>query len=130
VGGGAHLVDSGTLAVCFALAVAAGMALEAWADRRGARFAAAHGILSRADVIVPTPVRVVPKLRHAQTDFGRPALEAAPQTVITGGTHIWLAGLLDEGQAAAIRKALTGQAGDANPGHEDETWESSSAIHA
>jgi hypothetical protein len=43
----------GTLAVCFALAVAGASWLERWADRRGARFAAAHGILSRADVILP-----------------------------------------------------------------------------
>ena len=49
----------GTLAVCFARAVAASMALEAWADRRGARFTALHGIRSRADVILPEPVRAV-----------------------------------------------------------------------
>ncbi len=49
----------GTLAVCFALAVAASMWLETQAARRGARFAAAHGILSRADVILPEPVRAV-----------------------------------------------------------------------
>jgi hypothetical protein len=45
----------GTLAVCFALAVAAGMWLERLADRRGARFAAAHGILSRTDVMLAQP---------------------------------------------------------------------------
>ena len=32
-------------------------------------------------------------------------------------------GLPDEQQAAGIHKALTGQAGDANPGHEDEKQE-------
>jgi hypothetical protein len=32
------------------------MWLEHWSDRRGARFAARHGIVSRADVILPPPV--------------------------------------------------------------------------
>lgn len=41
----------GTAAACFAVSVAVSMALEAWSDRRGARYAVAHGIMSRADVI-------------------------------------------------------------------------------
>jgi hypothetical protein len=45
-----------TLALCFALAVAASMWLEHWSDRRGAKFAARHGIVCRADVILPPPV--------------------------------------------------------------------------
>ena len=49
---------SATMAMCFILTVAAGIWLERLADRRGARFAAVHGILSRADVILPYPVRV------------------------------------------------------------------------
>lgn len=99
----------GTVAVCFALAVTAGTWLERLADRRGARFAAAHGILSRADVILPAPVRV----RAVSAEPVRPAIAPAPQTIITGGTHIWLTGLPDEGQAAAIRRAIAGTAGDA-----------------
>jgi hypothetical protein len=61
----------GTLAVSFALAVAMSMALEALAARRAARFAARHGILSRADVILPGPVRAV----AAEPMPGRPAIE-------------------------------------------------------
>ena len=61
----------GTLAACFALSVAASMALEARAARREARFAVAHGILSRADVILPVPVRAV----VAESVPERPAIE-------------------------------------------------------
>ena len=81
----------GTLAACFALAIAAGMWLEAWADRRGARFAAAHGILSRADVILPGPVRAV----VVEPVPERPAIEAAREL------HLHLHGLTP-GQLAAI----------------------------
>lgn len=100
-----------TVAVCFVLAGAAGMWLERLADRRGARFTAAHGILSRADVIAPCAVRaeVVP-----------PAIAPA-QAVITGGTHIWVSGLPDAEQARAIRQALTAQAGDTSPEGSDLT---------
>lgn len=78
---------SSTVALCFALSVAASMALERWADRRGARYAAAHGILSRADVILPAPAR--------------PAIAPAPQVVFN------IFGQLDAEQARVIRQALT-----------------------
>jgi hypothetical protein len=89
----------GTLAVCFALAVAAGMWLERWADRRGVRFAAAHGILSRADVALPPGVRAV------VTGPGRPAL-AAPQITVN------IFGVPSAEQAAIIHQTLPGHAGD------------------
>jgi hypothetical protein len=96
-----------TAAVCFALAVAAGMWLERLADRRGARFAAAHGILSRADVILPAPVRVT-----AMPDAAaRPAI-AAPQVTVN------LFGVPSPEQAAIIRQAIPGQAGTAIAGPE------------
>ena len=47
---------TGTLVLCFVLAVAASVALEAWADRRGAGFAARHGILSRTNVVLSESV--------------------------------------------------------------------------
>jgi hypothetical protein len=93
----------GTLAVCFALAVAASMALEAWADRRGARFAALHGIRSRADVILPEPVRGVVVERVPE----RPAIAPAPQVVIN------IFGMPSPEQVAIIRQAIPGQAGAA-----------------
>ena len=65
----------GTLAVCFALSVAASMTLEAWADRRAARYAAAHGILSRADVILPEPLRVRAEVITDTAPASRPAIE-------------------------------------------------------
>jgi hypothetical protein len=56
-------------------------------------------------VILPEPVRAAAELPRPQ----RPAIgPPAPQAVITGGTHIWLTGLPDDRQAAAIRKALNG----------------------
>ena len=84
----------GTLAACAVLAVAASMWLERWADRRGARFAAAHGILSRADVMLAVlpPVRLP---RHQ-----RAAVE--PLTTV----HIHFHGLPDVEQTAIIRQAL------------------------
>jgi hypothetical protein len=86
----------GTLAVCFALSVAAAMALQGWADRLAARFAAAHGILSRADV-----------LRAEAATFKAEVLPPQqPQTVITGGTHLWVAGQPTPEQSAVIRRAL------------------------
>jgi hypothetical protein len=63
---------------------------------------------------------ILPEIRTARADLGigtgvpdsgRRAIE--PTTVITGGTHIWLTGLPDEGRAAAIRKMISGQGGDA-----------------
>jgi hypothetical protein len=76
----------GTMAVCLALSVAASMALEAWADRRGARFAAAHGILSRADVIRVDAVETCESLPHSRlagrdrelVTPARPAIEPPP----------------------------------------------------
>jgi len=92
-----HIWEIGAvLAVCFALSVTASMALEAWADRRGARFAAAHGILSRTDVILPEPVRAVvvePKPERA-------AIAPAPQVVVN------IFGVPSPGQAEVIRQAI------------------------
>jgi hypothetical protein len=85
-----------TVAACFALAVAASMALEAWADRRGARFAALHGIRSRADVILPDPVRGVVVERLPE----HPAIAPAPRVVIN------IFGMPSPEQAAIIRQAL------------------------
>ena len=105
-----HLVEvaivSGT---CGVLAVAAVVALMRWQDRRQAR----HGPLMVTRAEIGTSRADLPgEIRERLTDSRRPAI-APPQTVITGGTHIWLTGLPDEGQAAAIRKAISGQAGDA-----------------
>ena len=91
-----------TVAVCFAVAVAAAMWLGRWADRRGARFAEAHGILSRADVIeaevlhaeVAEPVRVV-----VEPPPERPAI--APPSITVN-----IFGQPDAGQAAVIRQAI------------------------
>jgi hypothetical protein len=92
----------GTLAACFALSVAVSMWLERWADIRGARFAAAHGILSRADVLLPEPVRAV----VVEPAAARPAI--APTYVL----NFYGA---DSGDMAArvLRTALPGSAGDA-----------------
>jgi hypothetical protein len=86
---------SATMAVCFILAVAAGMWLERLADRRGARFAAAHGILSRADVILPHPVQ----LTAVSATAPRPAI-GAPQITVN------IFGVPSPEQAAVIRQAL------------------------
>jgi len=88
----------GTLAVCFALAVAAGMWLEAWAERRAAAWGAAHGIVSRAAVLQVERVRAVvvdpvPERRELEP----PAL------------HLHFHGLPDAEQAAVIRQALNGR---------------------
>jgi hypothetical protein len=90
---------SATMAVCFILAVAVGMWLERLADRRGARFAAAHGILSRADVILPYPVRVT----AVPATTLRPAIGATQITV-----NIF--GVPSPEQAAVIRQTLPGHA--------------------
>lgn len=47
----------GTLAACYALAVAASMWLAARQDRRDRAWGHARGIYSRADYIAPAPVR-------------------------------------------------------------------------
>jgi hypothetical protein len=88
-----------TMAVCFILAVAAGIWLGRLADRRGARFAAAHGILSRADAILPYPVRVPAVPATAP----RPAI-CAPQITVN------IFGIPSPEQAAVIRQALPGYA--------------------
>ena len=88
---------SATMAVCFILAVAAGMWLERLADRRGARFAATHGILSRADVILPYPTRVAAMLATT------PRLAIGePQITVN------IFGVPSPEQAAVIRLALPG----------------------
>lgn len=89
-----HIWEIGlTVGACFVLAVAASMALESWADRRGARFAQRHGILSRADVILP------PVVRASVISPEPPAI--APQVV----NNYFIA---DADQAAAIiRHAIT-----------------------
>ena len=88
---------SATMAVCFLLAVAFGMWLERLADRRGARFAATHGILSRADVILPYPTRVAAMLATT------PRLAIGePQITVN------IFGVPSPEQAAVIRLALPG----------------------
>jgi hypothetical protein len=94
----------GTAAVSFALAVAASMWLEGWNARREARFAAAHGILSRADVILPAP---------AATGLPRQQRLAVE---LPAAVHIHFHGLPDAEQAAIIRTALSGPAGEAITG--------------
>jgi hypothetical protein len=91
-----HIWEIGAVvAVCFGLATAASMWLEAWADRRGARFAARHGIRSRADVILPEPVRAV-------------LVERVPERPVLGfrDLHIHLDGVPPAEAAAIIRHAL------------------------
>jgi hypothetical protein len=97
---------AGTLAVCFALATAATMWLERLSDARCARFAERRGIASRADVDDLTQAGVAYLLRREQD---RVAL-GRPQTVITGGTHLWVTGQPDAEQAEVIRQALPGYA--------------------
>jgi hypothetical protein len=96
----------GTMAACLALSVAASMSLEAWAGRRGARFAAAHGILSRADVILPEPARPAAPVPQVSATLTPPVIERH--------YHIHL-GEADAMDAAGglVRRALAGQAGDA-----------------
>ena len=90
---------SATMAVCFILAVAVGMWLERLAYRRGARFAAAHGILSRADVILPYPARVAAMLATT------PRLAIGePQITVN------IFGVPSPEQAAVIRQTLPGYA--------------------
>jgi hypothetical protein len=86
----------GTLALCFALAVAASMYLERWADIRGARFAQRHGIRSRADVMLPESVRAV----VVEAVPERPAIAPAPHVVVN------VFGQLGTEQAEVIRRAL------------------------
>lgn len=99
----------GTVAVCFALATAASMWLEAWAERRGARFAAAHGILSRADVILPEAAPVITTVIPQVPWPEQPAIEHHYH-----GPQFHFHGPDAEAQAArVIRSVLPGRAGDA-----------------
>ena len=90
----------GTLAVCFALSVAASMWLEARSDRRGRQWGADRGIYSRADYIAPLPPRVV---RAEVLDAPRAELPAAQPVIINVFGH------LDADQAEVIRRAIGGR---------------------
>jgi hypothetical protein len=81
------------------------MALEARSDRRGARFAAVHGIPSRADVILPEPMRAAVPVPQVTATLTPPAIERH--------YHIYLgqAGGMDAA-GSLIRRALAGQARD------------------
>ncbi len=83
-----------TVAVCFALAVAASMWLEQRSDRRAAEWGAARGIRSRADVILPYPVRVAEVPAEPRRELDAPAL------------HLHFHGLPDAEQVHVIRQAL------------------------
>ena len=85
----------GTVAACLILATAAGMWLERLADRRAAEWGAARGIRSRADVILPEPVRVT-------------AVHAEPvrQELAAPAIHLHFHGLPDAEQVHIIRQAL------------------------
>lgn len=106
----------GTLAVCFALAVAVSMWLEAWADRRGARFAAAHGILSRADMILPAPAAAA----------GLPRQQPRPGIEPPAAIHLHFHGLDQAEQAAIIRSALP--RGQRGPEEVDDTTDGKSYL--
>ena len=94
----------GTVAACFILAIAASMWLEAWADRRGARFAARHGILSRADVMAAAVPPATVRAAVLQPEWAA----LAPRQVT-----INIFGVPSSEAAAIIRQALPGQAGEA-----------------
>jgi hypothetical protein len=94
----------GTLAVCFALAVAVSMWMERWADVRGARFAARHGILSRADVILPE----APMPAVTNSLFVTAALDSQRPALGFRDVHIHLDGVPPAEQAEVIRRALGG----------------------
>lgn len=103
----------GTLALCFALAVAASMWLGRLTERREAAFAAAHGILSRADGIAPLPAPA--QHRAVVLEPERRAIAPAPQVVVN------IFGMNSPAQAAElIRQALPGSAGELTP--EEELW--------
>jgi hypothetical protein len=91
----------GGTAVLIAIAVAGFVALSRWTGRREARFAERRRLhLAAAELPHPPP----------------PPVHTAPHTVITGGTHIWLAGIPDAAQAAVIRKAIPRTSGDTTTG--------------
>ena len=101
----------GTMAACLALSVAASFWLERMADRRGARFAAEHGILSRADVIRVGVVEICEPLPHSRSagrdrelvTTARPAIEPRP------AIHLHFHGVPGEQAAEIIRQALPGE---------------------
>lgn len=98
----------GTAAACFAVSVAVSMALEAWSDRRGARYAAAHGIMSRADALGAGLVCEVVRDTAREGPPAAPPPQIAPVTIINNfygadGEHV---------AARVIRQALApGQPG-------------------
>jgi len=95
----------GTIAACFALATAASMWLERRSDRRAVAWGAAHGIRSRADVILPDPA-------YMTAVTGEPARPAITGPAIMNFNFYGA----DVTQAAAvIRQAIPGPAGDATP---------------
>jgi hypothetical protein len=101
----------GTVFVALALAVAASMWLQAWTDRREARFAAAHGILSRADVILPQRVRAV----AAAAEIGKAIADLPPSAgrpAIEQHVHFHF-DPADREAARIIRTALSRPSGDA-----------------
>ncbi|HEY1323408.1 MAG TPA: hypothetical protein VGF32_24330 [Streptosporangiaceae bacterium] len=85
----------GTAAVCYAMAVVAGTRLERRNDRRAAAWGAARGIYSRADVILPCPVRAA----AVPAEPARPAI-AAP------GITVNIFGVPSPEQAEVIRQVL------------------------
>ena len=93
----------GTVVVCFALAVTASTWLERACRAPRAAWGAARGIYSRADVILPYRAE---RIREPLADPGRRALPA-PQITVN------IFGMPTTGQAAIIRQALPGTAGDA-----------------
>ena len=109
-----HIWEIGaTVAACFALAVAAGMWLEARTERLAAGFAERRGIASRADVDELTPAGVAYLLRREQD---RAVLAATVIPQVTEGTappaivnnyHIHF-GPADREAARIIRQALPG----------------------
>jgi hypothetical protein len=96
---------AGTLAVAFVLAVAGCMALQAWTDRREAKFAARRGLVSRADVMGQTG-GAYEAVAEVMPQRNAPAI-APPQLVIN------VFGTPTAEQAAIIRQALPGRAGGA-----------------
>jgi hypothetical protein len=93
---------SSTAAACYVLAVAAGMWLERRNDRKAAAWGAARGIYSRADVILPYPVRA----EAVTSSSTHPAI--GPAVV-----HLHFHGVPAAEQAAIIRQAIPGHAGAA-----------------
>jgi hypothetical protein len=91
-----HIIEVAVVsAACGALAVVAVVALMRWQERREAAYAAAHGIRSRADVILPAPAprRELPQVVNIYvTDGGTAARvirQALPVTVtqLPPGNH-------------------------------------------